>query len=41
MVSPTVWVIAFDLSDIGRGPVSSYATASIALRVIWPCVCGG
>jgi hypothetical protein len=28
-----VWVITFDLSDMGD-PASSYATAGIALRVI-------
>ena len=31
-----VWVNIFDLSGM-VGPTSSYATASIALRVIWPC----
>ena len=31
-----VWVITFNLSGMG-GPTSSYATASIALRIIWPC----
>jgi len=30
-----VWVVTFDLSDVG-GPTSSYATASIALRIIGP-----
>jgi hypothetical protein len=30
-----VWIIPFDLSSLG-GPTSSYATAGIALRVIWP-----
>jgi hypothetical protein len=30
-----VWVVTFDLSDMG-GPTSSYATASIVLRIIGP-----
>ena len=30
-----VWVIAFDLSGM-EGPTNSYATASIAFRIIWP-----
>jgi hypothetical protein len=30
-----VWVIAFDLSGMG-GSTSSYATAGIALMIIWP-----
>jgi hypothetical protein len=34
-VSLLVWVISFDLSGMG-GPTSSYATAGVALRVIWP-----
>jgi hypothetical protein len=35
-VSLLVWIIPFDLSGMG-GSTSSYATAGIALRVIWPC----
>jgi hypothetical protein len=31
-----VWLLPFDLSGI-LGPTSSYATASNALRFIWPC----
>ena len=34
-VSIFVWVITFDLSSLGD-PASSYATASLALRIIWP-----
>jgi hypothetical protein len=34
-VSLFVWIITFDLSDMGD-PTSSYTTASIALRIIWP-----
>ena len=34
-VSLFVWVITFDLSGLGD-PASSYATASLALRIIWP-----
>jgi hypothetical protein len=34
-LSVLVWIIPFDLSGMG-GPTSSYATAGIALRVIWP-----
>jgi hypothetical protein len=34
-VSLFVWVITFNVSGVG-GPTSSYATASIALRIIWP-----
>jgi hypothetical protein len=34
-VSLLVWIIPFDLSGMG-GPTSSYATAGIALTVIWP-----
>jgi hypothetical protein len=34
-VSLFVWVITFDLSGMGD-PASSYATAGIALRIIWP-----
>jgi hypothetical protein len=34
-VSLLVWIIPFDLSGMG-GTTSSYATAGIALRVIWP-----
>jgi hypothetical protein len=34
-LSLLVWIIPFDLSGMG-GPTSSYATAGIALRVIWP-----
>jgi hypothetical protein len=34
-VSLLVWIIPFDLSGMS-GPTSSYATAGIALRVIWP-----
>ena len=30
-----VWVITFDLSGL-RDPASSYVTASLALRIIWP-----
>jgi hypothetical protein len=30
-----VWFITFDLSDRGD-PTSSYATTSVALRIIWP-----
>jgi hypothetical protein len=30
-----VWAVTFDLSGMG-GPASSYATASIAFRIIWP-----
>jgi hypothetical protein len=33
-VSLFVWVITFNLSGMG-GPASSYATAGIALRIIW------
>jgi hypothetical protein len=33
-VSFFVWVIIFDLSGMG-GPASGYATAGIALRIIW------
>ena len=34
-VSLLVWVITFDLSGKGD-PTSSYATAGVALRIIWP-----
>jgi hypothetical protein len=34
-VSLLVWMIPFDLSGLGD-PTSSYASAGIALRVIWP-----
>ena len=34
-VSLFVWVITFDLSGLGD-PASSYATAGLALRIIWP-----
>jgi hypothetical protein len=34
-VSRLVWIITFDLSVLG-GPTGSYATAGIALRIIWP-----
>jgi hypothetical protein len=34
-VSLFVWVITFDMSGMGD-PASSYATAGIALRIIWP-----
>ena len=34
-ISFFVWVITFDLSGLGY-PTSSYTTASVALRVIWP-----
>ena len=34
-VSLLVWIITFDLSGKG-GPTCSYATAGIALRIIWP-----
>jgi hypothetical protein len=34
-VSLFVWVITFDLSGIGA-PACSYATAGIALRILWP-----
>jgi hypothetical protein len=34
-VSLFVWVIIFDLSDLGD-PASSYATAGLALRIILP-----
>jgi hypothetical protein len=34
-VSLFVWIITFDLSSMGD-PTSSYATAGIALRIIWP-----
>jgi len=34
-VIPFVWVITFDLCGLGD-PTSSYATASIALRIIGP-----
>ena len=34
-VSLLVWIITFDLSGMGD-PISSYATAGIALRIIWP-----
>ena len=34
-MSLLVWIITFDLSS-KRDPTSSYATASIALRIIWP-----
>jgi hypothetical protein len=34
-VSPFVWIITFDLSDVGHH-TSRYATAGIALRIIWP-----
>jgi hypothetical protein len=34
-VSLLVWIIPFDVSSMG-GPTSSYATAGLALRVIWP-----
>jgi len=34
-VSLFVWVITFDLKGLGD-PASSYATASLALRIIWP-----
>jgi hypothetical protein len=34
-VSLSVWIIPFDLSGLGD-PTSSYATAGIALKVIWP-----
>jgi hypothetical protein len=34
-VSLFVWIITFDLSGMGD-PTSSYATAGIALRIIWP-----
>jgi hypothetical protein len=34
-VSLFVWVTTFDLSGMGA-PVSSYRTASIALRTLWP-----
>jgi hypothetical protein len=30
-----VWVISFDLSGMGA-PAGSYATAGLALRIIWP-----
>jgi hypothetical protein len=33
-VSLFVWIITFDLSGMGN-PTSSYATASIGLRIIW------
>jgi hypothetical protein len=32
---PFVWVITFDLPVMGA-PASSYATAGIALRILWP-----
>jgi hypothetical protein len=35
MVSLLVWIIPFDLSGLGDSS-NSYATAGIALRVIWP-----
>ena len=34
-VSLFFWVITFDLSGLGD-PASSYATAGLALRIIWP-----
>jgi hypothetical protein len=34
-VSLFVWIIAFDLSGMGD-PTSRYATAGIALSIIWP-----
>jgi hypothetical protein len=34
-VSLFVWIITFDLSGMGD-PTSSYATAGITLRIIWP-----
>ena len=34
-ISLLVWVITFDLFDTG-GPTSSYATAGIAVRILWP-----
>jgi hypothetical protein len=34
-VSLFVWVITFDLSGMGA-PASSFATARIALRILWP-----
>ena len=35
-LSHFIWVITFDLSSMG-GPTRSYATTSIALRILWPC----
>ena len=35
MVSLFVWAIIFDLSGLGD-PANSYATAGLALRIIWP-----
>jgi hypothetical protein len=34
-VSPFIWIITFDLSGMSD-PTSSYATAGIPLRIIWP-----
>jgi hypothetical protein len=31
----TAWVITFDLSGMG-GPASSYATAGLVFRILWP-----